>query len=77
MTVLGHFIFPWKCLGTVIYTLLLPLEESRKQSKKKDQKKDKKRKTDQKTDQKTDKKTALFRANKHLEKFIISNCRIV
>ena len=41
------------------------------------QKKTKKDK-DQKTDQKQPKaKTALFRANKHLEKFIISNCRSV
>ena len=46
----------------------------------------KKQKTDQKktktenrpkTDQAKGKKTALFRANKHLEKFIISNCRSV
>ena len=48
------------------------LTKNRKQTKK-----DKKQKTDQKTDQAKGKKTALFRANKHLEKFIISNCRSV
>ena len=45
--------------------------------KQKNQKKDKKQKTDQKNQTKPKAKTALFRANKHLEKFIISNCRSV
>ena len=57
------------------------IRASRNLAKKKtktDQKKTEKQKTDQKqTKNRPKTKTALFRANKHLEKFIISNCRSV